>query len=626
MDMEENKKKTKPSSGDKDYESDRRKESSSRSSRDKDERHKPKERERSRERDRHDKDIRETKRSSPSRDRRREEDKSSGRRRSRSRDRSKRERSVSPYVAAREKWDRFKKAESVMLSNISKRKEIYEKRPEDHPKYGDEWKLFWEKRYKELQAQGKDPNNHDFKAEWIPFWTKRVTQMFDTEVLEKTNDLMKKFELSTVAEPKREDFSKVRKESPERKDKRSPDRRDRRSPRRERRSPGRKGWPRNQSPEDRRTVRDIGFDFDSRPGGSRDEKEVASTWGHHGMSESGNRDRGGRQTTETRDNRQGRGRNTSPGDSRGYIRNPSPPGAGRPRMHEQGLTGPNRMDSNRSDMYSGITELEDRRDRGRSGSPVRMEENRLTRGREFHLLDDPQIGVVKVIPCLRLLTALEDSLGSLGPQINQVLAKALSLEQSREGASKVLLEDPDTVSILDMVKEKLSGQMAAGLLEGSKEGAVRVCLDNLNRLLQNATKKRSLNPSSLLNIKEQTPTASNHSDNAANEEAVKALISQSVATVLMMSGKDDISDQELENLVEQLMKQTAEEDHDSAVGRFAKSFSESLILERQLAARSANQFNIYNTAHFNQPIKTEPTTITIDDDVNQDGGDELDDL
>jgi len=566
------------------------------------------------------------------RDRRRDERHG---RRSRSRSRSRerrRDRSVSPFVLAMEKWKRFKKAEGVMLSNISNRKDIFDKRPEDHPKYGEEWKLFWEKRYKELQAQGKDPNNHDFKAEWIPFWTKRVTQMFDTEVLEKTNDLMKKFELATVTEPKREDFVKERKGSPDKKEKRSPERREKRSPRRDRRgsrSPGRKGWSRNHSPQDKRTVRDVGYDFDSRQSSYRDGRDIMNNFGHHGMHEPDlreNRDRGGRNMEEPRDRRQGHQRNMSPGDSRGNIRNPSPPGAGRARIHDQGKTGPNRMDSNRSDMYSGITELEDRRDRGRSGSPLRMEENKLTRGREFHLLDDPQMGVIKVIPCLRLLTALEDSLGSLGPQINQVLAKALSLEQSREGASKVLLEDPDTVSILDMVKEKLSGQMAAGLLEGSKEGAVRVCLDNLNRLLQNATKKRSLNPSSLLNIKEQTPTASNHSDNAANEEAVKALISQSVATVLMMSGKDDISDQELENLVEQLMKQTAEEDHDSAVGRFAKSFSESLILERQLAARSANQFNIYNTPHFNQPIKTEPTTITIDDDVNQDGGDELDDL
>jgi len=564
------------------------------------------------------------------RDRRRD-DRHGRRSRSRSRER-RRERSVSPFVLAMEKWKRFKKAEGVMLSNISNRKEIFDKRPEDHPKYGEEWKLFWEKRYKELQAQGKDPNNHDFKAEWIPFWTKRVTQMFDTEVLEKTNDLMKKFDLATVTEPKREDFAKVRKESPDRREKRSPERRDKRSPRTDRRgsrSPGKKGWIRNHSPQDRRTVRDVGYDFDSRQGGCRDGREEMDNFGHHGMHESGQRnqgDRGGRYMEESGGRRPGHLRNPSPGNSRGNIRNPSPPGAGRARMHEQGRTGPNRMDSNRSDMYSGITELEDRRDRGRSGSPLRMEENKLTRGREFHLLDDPQMGAIKVIPCLRLLTALEDSLGSLGPQINQVLARALSLEQSREGASKVLLEDPDTVSILDMVKEKLSGQMAAGLLEGSKEGAVRVCLDNLNRLLQNATKKRSLNPSSLLNIKEQTPAASNHSDIAANEEAAKALISQSVATVLMMSGREDISDQELESLVEQLMKQTAEEDHDSAVGRFAKSFSESLILERQLAARSANQFNIYNSPHFNQPIKAEPTTITIDDDVNQEGGDELDDL
>ena len=112
-----------------------------------------------------------------------------------------------------------------------------------------------------------------------------------------------------------------------------------------------------------------------------------------------------------------------------------------------------------------------------------------------------------MVPCLRLLTALEDVLGSLGPTVNQVttdppppsstlkqstglhycpflhqvLARALALEQGREGSSAVLLEDPDTVSVLELVKEKLSGQMAARLLEGSKEGAVRVCLDNLAR-------------------------------------------------------------------------------------------------------------------------------------------------
>ena len=67
---------------------------------------------------------------------------------------------------------------------------------------------------------------------------------------------------------------------------------------------------------------------------------------------------------------------------------------------------------------------------------------------------------------LRVLTALEDSLGSLGPHVNKILARSLSLEQRREGAGRVLLEDPDCVSVLDMVKEKLHGQMMAGLLSG----------------------------------------------------------------------------------------------------------------------------------------------------------------
>ena len=62
----------------------------------------------------------------------------------------------------------------------------------------------------------------------------------------------------------------------------------------------------------------------------------------------------------------------------------------------------------------------------------------------------------------------------------------------------MILEDPDSVSILDMVKEKLHGQMMAGLLTGTREGAVRISLDNLTRLLQGATKKRSVNPTLLL--------------------------------------------------------------------------------------------------------------------------------
>ena len=31
--------------------------------------------------------------------------------------------------------------------------------------------------------QGKDAANHDYKSECIPYWTKRVASIFNTEVL-----------------------------------------------------------------------------------------------------------------------------------------------------------------------------------------------------------------------------------------------------------------------------------------------------------------------------------------------------------------------------------------------------------------------------------------------------------
>lgn len=68
------------------------------------------------------------------------------------------------------------------------------------------------------------------------------------------------------------------------------------------------------------------------------------------------------------------------------------------------------------------------------------------------------------MPALRMLIALEDVLGSLGPQVNAVLTKALALDNTKIGASNCLLENEDVVCILDMVKEKLSGQLVAGKL------------------------------------------------------------------------------------------------------------------------------------------------------------------
>lgn len=40
----------------------------------------------------------------------------------------------------------------IALKELEKQRLEYEKSPEKHPLYPDEWKIFWNRRYKELQA------------------------------------------------------------------------------------------------------------------------------------------------------------------------------------------------------------------------------------------------------------------------------------------------------------------------------------------------------------------------------------------------------------------------------------------------------------------------------------------
>lgn len=40
----------------------------------------------------------------------------------------------------------------VALKELEKKRLEYEKSPEKHPLYPEEWKIFWNRRYKELQA------------------------------------------------------------------------------------------------------------------------------------------------------------------------------------------------------------------------------------------------------------------------------------------------------------------------------------------------------------------------------------------------------------------------------------------------------------------------------------------
>ena len=82
----------------------------------------------------------------------------------------------------------------IYISNLLQK--VYEQQPETHPAYAKEWQNFWEKRYKELQDQGKDPTTYSYKDEWVYVWHKRMKELGDESLKWKKQLLMKKFNLT----------------------------------------------------------------------------------------------------------------------------------------------------------------------------------------------------------------------------------------------------------------------------------------------------------------------------------------------------------------------------------------------------------------------------------------------
>lgn len=72
----------------------------------------------------------------------------------------------------------------------------YERNPERHPKYSEEWKMFWSRKFKELLAKGKDANSYDYKPEWVEFWVERMHDLHRMDVDKVKEDLRKQLGLS----------------------------------------------------------------------------------------------------------------------------------------------------------------------------------------------------------------------------------------------------------------------------------------------------------------------------------------------------------------------------------------------------------------------------------------------
>lgn len=377
----------------------------------------------------------------------------------------------------RDKWDKYRDQIRRAEEALDRALKFHEKNPEKHPAYPDEWKKFWNRRYKELQGEGKDPSKHDFKPEWIEFWNKRMREIHNEQLKQRKEEIRKRLELPEDKPPDKWASATKRERSP------PPKRRHR-----------------IDSDDDVEYVgtRTLKTDYHERHE-LRDREYVYSY---------------------------PRGRAAY----RGYY----PRGATRPRY------------------YATPYPVKDK-----SPSPVPKEEA---------LNED-----LEIVGLLRLLTALEGQLGSLGPRVVSLLSKALAAEKAKPNSADELLFDEEVNVLFETVKEKLKGQLFAGMVEKMAISATKSAIQNIAQLLHKAsetkrkqeeeTKKRKMQEllepkpptyvsrATLPRPVDVTPIKSEPVSVPGVGSVDKVAIAQQIAAALIAQGRTNVSHDELETLI-----------------------------------------------------------------------------
>lgn len=324
-----------------------------------------------------------------------------------------------------------------MKIDMEKKLDYHEKNPENHPMYPDEWKKFWNRRFKELQIEGKDPNTHDFKPEWILSWSKRMQEIHDEEINEKMDKLKNKI-FGDV------NMDKSSSESPSR-----------------------------------------------DPSPLKDKKpttEIKNSWHNSQMSEE-------------------------------------------------------------IEKESEFNKLSDKKPRVAGASPINSDSddsinelNDHNKPREKIKIENP----LNVITVLRQLSVLENQLGLLAPKVVDLLSKGLVMEKI-EPKSSIKLLNPDNCVMFETVKEKLKGQLLAGVVKRSLVNATMFSIRNIEKLMQIAPK--FIPTTSMLNSS-PTSTLTPAPIIVPGVGIIdKMAIAQQITQALLAQGKVDVTQNELETLI-----------------------------------------------------------------------------
>lgn len=157
-------------------------------------------------------------------------------------------------------------------------------------------------------------------------------------------------------------------------------------------------------------------------------------------------------------------------------------------------------------------------------------------------LDAEDTSPLNFVAVCRLLTALEEYLGSLGPKVIDLLSKSLALEKVKANSADELLLNEDNCMFLETVKEKLKGHLMADMVEPQKIAPIKKAIKNIASLIHEASKKEKVEPQ---------PEASSSAQIAIGSDGGvdKAAIAQKLAAALVAQGKTDFTSDELEQLI-----------------------------------------------------------------------------
>ncbi|XP_017848430.1 uncharacterized protein CG7065 isoform X4 [Drosophila busckii] len=156
---------------------------------------------------------------------------------------------------------------------------------------------------------------------------------------------------------------------------------------------------------------------------------------------------------------------------------------------------------------------------------------------------------IKVIHVLRLLTALEDHLGSLGAGVTELLSKALQTYKLGSDNADSILLNPQSCAILETAKEKFTGLILSKILDAAQERAVKQAINETRQLLKYA---EQLNKDIQVNDESFESMCKYDASTTQKNEAFieKTELATKLASSLISQGKSKINQDQLHQIVQ----------------------------------------------------------------------------